>query len=61
MDIYLPIANMSVNAPLIVVLGGPVRVLSAAFGVGGGLLTTSLLMLSCIPPSLAGASSTPTP
>ena len=51
MDIYLPIAGMSVNALLIVVLGGLVGLLSGMFGVGGGFLTTPLLIFYGIPPS----------
>lgn len=58
MDIYLPIANMSVNALLIVVLGGLVGILSGLFGVGGGFLTTPLLIFYGIPPSIAVASAT---
>ncbi|VAV92244.1 membrane protein, putative, partial [hydrothermal vent metagenome] len=44
MDIYLPIANLSVNAFVIVLLGGLVGILSGMFGVGGGFLTTPLLI-----------------
>jgi len=58
MDIYLPIANMSVNALLIVALGGLVGVLSGLFGVGGGFLTTPLLIFYGIPPGVAVASAT---
>jgi hypothetical protein len=58
MDIYLPIAGMSVNALLIVALGGLVGVLSGMFGVGGGFLTTPLLIFYGIPPSVAVASAT---
>ncbi len=59
MDIYLPIANMSVNALLIVALGGLVGVLSGLVGVGGGFLTTPLLIFYGIPPSIAVASALP--
>ena len=58
MDIYLPIANMSVNALLIVALGGLVGLLSGMFGVGGGFLTTPLLIFYGIPPTVAVASAT---
>ena len=58
MDIYLPIAGMSVNAVLIVALGGLVGVLSGMFGVGGGFLTTPLLIFYGIPPTVAVASAT---
>src|SRR5689334_1066828 len=58
MDIYLPIAGQSVNALLIVVLGFLVGLLSGMFGVGGGFLTTPLLIFYGIPPTVAVASAT---
>jgi uncharacterized protein len=58
MDIYLPIAGQSVNALFIVVLGFLVGVLSGMFGVGGGFLTTPLLIFYGIPPTVAVASAT---
>ncbi|MDZ7895459.1 MAG: sulfite exporter TauE/SafE family protein [Sphingobium sp.] len=57
MDLYLPIANLSVNALVIVALGGVVGLLSGMFGVGGGFLTTPLLIFYGIPPTVAAASS----
>src|SRR5512138_2430781 len=57
MDIYLPIAGQSVNALFIIVLGFLVGVLSGMFGVGGGFLTTPLLIFYGIPPAVAVASS----
>ncbi|MBB4618119.1 hypothetical protein GGQ96_002255 [Sphingomonas abaci] len=56
-DLYLPIANLSVNALVIVLLGGGVGLLSGMFGVGGGFLTTPLLIVYGIPPTVAAASS----
>jgi uncharacterized membrane protein YfcA len=56
MDIYLPIAGLSVNALFIVALGFLVGVLSGMFGVGGGFLTTPLLIFYGIPPTVAVAS-----
>ncbi|GAB5489161.1 MAG: sulfite exporter TauE/SafE family protein [Parasphingorhabdus sp.] len=56
MDIYLPIAEISVNAFVIVLLGGLVGILSGMFGVGGGFLTTPLLIFYGIPPTVAAAS-----
>jgi uncharacterized membrane protein YfcA len=58
MDIYLPIAGLSVNALLIIALGGLVGVLSGMFGVGGGFLTTPLLIFYGNPPTVAVASAT---
>ncbi len=56
MDLYLPIANLSVNALVIIALGGAVGLLSGMFGVGGGFLTTPLLIFYGIPPTVAAAS-----
>jgi hypothetical protein len=56
MDIYLPIAGLSVNIFVIVLLGGAVGMLSGMFGVGGGFLTTPLLIFYGIPPMVAAAS-----
>lgn len=56
MDIYLPIAGQSVNALIIIALGGLVGILSGMFGVGGGFLTTPLLIFYGIPPPVAVAS-----
>ena len=56
MDLYLPIANLSVNALVIVALGLGVGLLSGMFGVGGGFLTTPLLIVYGIPPTVAAAS-----
>ncbi|MEO7634999.1 MAG: sulfite exporter TauE/SafE family protein [Sphingomicrobium sp.] len=56
MDVYLPIAGQSVNALLIIALGFLVGVLSGMFGVGGGFLTTPLLIFYGIPPTVAVAS-----
>src|ERR1700709_187013 len=57
MDVYLPIANLSVNGLIIVALGGLTGVLSGMFGVGGGFLTTPLLIFYGVPPTVAAASS----
>src|ERR1700754_1935735 len=57
MHVYLPIAGLSVNMLVIVLLGGGVGLLSGMFGVGGGFLTTPLLIFYGIPPTVAVASS----
>jgi len=57
MQIYLPIAEVSVNAFLLLGLGGLVGVLSGMFGVGGGFLITPLLFFIGIPPAVAVATS----
>jgi uncharacterized protein len=53
MDIYLPIAEMSVNLFVLLGLGGVVGFLSGVFGVGGGFLMTPLLIFIGIPPPVA--------
>ncbi|WP_119679767.1 sulfite exporter TauE/SafE family protein [Indioceanicola profundi] len=53
MQVYLPIAELSVNALLILGLGGLVGFLSGLFGVGGGFLMTPLLIFIGIPPAVA--------
>lgn len=57
MQIYLPIAEVSVNAFLILGIGGVVGILSGMFGVGGGFLITPLLFFVGIPPAVAVATS----
>ncbi|MEQ9327333.1 MAG: sulfite exporter TauE/SafE family protein [Rhodospirillales bacterium] len=55
MQIYLPIAELSVNVFILLGLGGGVGVLSGLFGVGGGFLMTPLLIFIGIPPAVAVA------
>lgn len=55
MQIYLPIAEVSVNIYLLLGLGGIVGLLSGLFGVGGGFLITPLLFFIGIPPAVAVA------
>ena len=56
MEVYLPIAGMSVNVLLILGMGVMVGFLSGLFGVGGGFLLTPLLIMIGIPPAVAAAS-----
>jgi len=58
MDLYLPIAGLSVNALVIIGLGGLVGLLTGMVGVGGGFLTTPILIFYGIPPAVAVASAT---
>ena len=53
MQVYLPIAEMSVDVFLILGLGGGVGMLSGLFGVGGGFLMTPLLIFIGVPPAVA--------
>ncbi len=55
MQIYLPIAEISVNVFVLVGIGGGVGLLSGLFGVGGGFLMTPLLIFVGIPPAVAVA------
>ncbi len=55
MLIYLPIAEVSVNALTLLGIGGGVGLLSGMFGVGGGFLITPLLFFIGIPPAVAVA------
>ncbi len=55
MEIYLPVAEMSVNWLIIVALGLAVGFLSGMFGVGGGFLMTPLLVFTGIPSTVAVA------
>ena len=58
MNVYLPIAELSVNAWLLLGLGGLTGLLSGLFGIGGGFLMTPLLILIGIPPTVAVATGT---
>ncbi|ADO42004.1 sulfite exporter TauE/SafE family protein [Ketogulonicigenium vulgare] len=58
MTIYLPIAEVSVDALWIFGLGWIVGILSGMFGVGGGFLITPLLIFSGIPSAVAVATAT---
>ncbi len=58
MQVYLPIAELSMNLFFLVGIGGAVGFLSGLFGVGGGFLLTPLLIFSGVPASVAVASVT---
>ncbi len=55
MQLYLPIAEVSVSLFLLLGLGVAVGMLSGMFGVGGGFLITPLLFFLGIPPAVAVA------
>jgi uncharacterized membrane protein YfcA len=55
MNIYLPIAEISVNIFLLLGMGGAVGFLSGLFGVGGGFLMTPLLIFIGVTPAVAVA------
>jgi len=55
MEIYLPVAELSVNWLIMIGLGLGVGFLSGMFGVGGGFLMTPLLVFAGIPSTVAVA------
>jgi uncharacterized membrane protein YfcA len=55
MEIYLPIAEMSVHWLIILGMGGAIGFLSGMFGVGGGFLLTPMLIFYGVPPEVAVA------
>src|SRR5579883_1744534 len=55
MDLYLPIAEISVNLWVVFLIGGLVGFVSGMFGVGGGFLITPLLIFIGVPPPVAVA------
>jgi uncharacterized protein len=57
MEIYLPIAEVSLDVFVLLTLGGAVGFLSGVFGVGGGFLLTPFLIFIGVPPAVAVASS----
>lgn len=55
MLVYLPIAELPVNALVMIALGGAVGFLSGMFGVGGGFLMTPMLIFAGVPSAVAVA------
>ncbi len=55
MDVFLPVAEVSVNILAIISLSGIVGILSGLFGVGGGFLMTPFLIFLGVPPTYAVA------
>jgi hypothetical protein len=55
LQIYLPIAEVSLNVIVLLAIGGGVGLLSGLFGVGGGFLMTPLLIFIGVPPAVAVA------
>lgn len=53
MQIYLPIAEVSVDVFIVLGLGGAVGFLSGLFGAGGAFLLTPLLIFMGVPPPVA--------
>ncbi len=53
MQIYLPIAELSLNVLLLLGMGFAIGFLSGMFGVGGGFILTPLLIFLGVPPAVA--------
>jgi uncharacterized membrane protein YfcA len=56
MQIYLPIAELSVHILALLALGGVAGLLSGLFGIGGGFILTPFLIFLGVPPAVAVAS-----
>ena len=56
MDLYLPVAGISINLFLLIGIGGVIGLLSGLVGVGGGFLLTPILMMVGVSPTVAAAS-----
>ena len=59
MEIYLPIAEISVNWAMILAMGAAVGFVSGMFGLGGGFLMTPMLVFYGVPPAIAVGTEAP--
>lgn len=55
MDLYLPIAEMPINALTVLAVSAAVGFISGLFGIGGGFMMTPLLIFMGVPPAIAVA------
>ena len=55
LDIYLPIAEVYINVPLLLLISATVGLLTGLLGIGGGFLMTPILIFLGIPPVYAVA------
>ena len=53
MQLYLPVAELSLNATLLLGMGLAIGFLSGMFGIGGGFIMTPLLIFLGVPPGVA--------
>jgi uncharacterized membrane protein YfcA len=53
MQIYLPIAELSLNLFILLLMGFAIGFLSGMFGIGGGFILTPLLIFLGVPPAVA--------
>src|SRR5262249_52775315 len=53
MQIYLPVAELSLNGYMLLGMGLAIGVLSGMFGIGGGFILTPFLIFLGVPPGIA--------
>jgi uncharacterized protein len=53
MQVYLPIAELSLNLVLLLTMGFAIGFLSGMFGIGGGFILTPMLIFLGVPPAVA--------
>jgi uncharacterized membrane protein YfcA len=53
MQVYLPIAELSLNVMLLLTMGFAIGFLSGMFGIGGGFILTPMLIFLGVPPAVA--------
>ena len=53
MSVYLPIAELAIDLRVLIALGLVVGFLSGMFGIGGGFITTPILIFLGVPPAIA--------
>ena len=58
MNFYLPIAEISINIYVLLSLGVGIGFISGLFGIGGGFISSPLLILVGVPPAVAVGSTT---
>ena len=58
MNIYLPIAEISINIYVLMSLGLSIGFLSGLFGIGGGFIASPLLILAGVPATIAVGTTT---
>ena len=58
MNFYLPIAEISINIYLLITLGVGIGFISGIFGIGGGFISSPLLILVGVPPAVAVGTTT---
>jgi uncharacterized membrane protein YfcA len=60
MQVYFPVAELSLNAGLLLMVGFAIGFLSGMFGIGGGFMLTPFLIFLGVPPAGTGGATTST-